>query len=242
MDKYRNFFEQYTAQFDMSEQAIKYKHDHTLRVAEICKKIAQSLKMSYHDIELAELIGLFHDLGRFKQWTKYETFNDIVSCNHAKLSVKILQENHALDGWEEKDLVLAAVDNHNKFEIDPAIHDERTIRFCEIIRDADKLDILCSVINGYIPHKRIEAHGDTYHHAVIECIKNHQPINHKICQNDADRSLNKLGLLFDINFDYTKDCIRQDKIIQNLIDLYINHNPGQDDLFRQLKKYIMEVY
>ena len=37
---------------------------------------------SAKEIELAGLIGLLHDIARFEQFTKYQTFNDRLSFDH----------------------------------------------------------------------------------------------------------------------------------------------------------------
>lgn len=38
------------------------------------------------------MIGLFHDVGRFYQFTVYRTFNDALSENHAKLGLKVIKD------------------------------------------------------------------------------------------------------------------------------------------------------
>ena len=60
-------FNKYVSQFNPNEGRIKLKIDHIKRVAILSKKIAQNLNLGYEQIKLAELIGLFHDIGRFKQ-------------------------------------------------------------------------------------------------------------------------------------------------------------------------------
>ena len=68
------------------------------------KKIAQNLNLDEEQIKLAELIGLFHDIGRFKQAELYNTFNDRISMNHAELSVKVLFDENLIENFnvEEK--------------------------------------------------------------------------------------------------------------------------------------------
>lgn len=46
---------------------IKRKVEHTLRVRDNSKIIASSLKLTDDEIDLATLIGLLHDIGRFEQ-------------------------------------------------------------------------------------------------------------------------------------------------------------------------------
>lgn len=51
------------------------------------------MKLSQEDIELAELIGLLHDIGRFEQVRLYHTFVDKDSINHGEYGAKILFED-----------------------------------------------------------------------------------------------------------------------------------------------------
>ena len=72
----KNEFLNYTNSYDLSNFNIKRKVDHSLRVMELCKIIAENLNLDVEDIKLAELIGLLHDIGRFEQMKVYNTFND----------------------------------------------------------------------------------------------------------------------------------------------------------------------
>ena len=47
-------------------------------------------------MELAELIGLLHDIGRFEQIKRYNTFIDKNSINHGQLGVKILFDDNQI--------------------------------------------------------------------------------------------------------------------------------------------------
>ena len=79
-------------------RAILLKEEHTQNVTFISRELAKHLKLSVHDQILAEMIGLFHDIGRFKQFTLYRTFNDALSENHAILGLKVIAE---LDFFKE---------------------------------------------------------------------------------------------------------------------------------------------
>ncbi len=52
---------------DKSDASFKLKVVHTYHVADNARNIAEKLKLSKEDIELAELIGLLHDIGRFEE-------------------------------------------------------------------------------------------------------------------------------------------------------------------------------
>ena len=121
---------------------IRLKEAHIGFVRRHCKELAQWLQLNEHDALLAELIGLLHDVGRFRQWSEYRTFRDNLSEDHAELGLKVIKEQslyRALNS-EDRSILLFAISNHNKKFIAPA-PSERHLLFAKIIRDADKLDI-----------------------------------------------------------------------------------------------------
>ena len=88
----KRVFKEYVSNYNLQDGKIALKVAHILRVSELSKKIATSLNLSEEDIKLAELIGLLHDIGRFEQVRKYNTFIDKISINHGEYGVKILFE------------------------------------------------------------------------------------------------------------------------------------------------------
>lgn len=89
----KNTFQEYTDRYDSTDPKIKLKIDHTYRVADLCERIAKSLKLSQEDIDLAWLSGMLHDIGRFEQLRRYHTFSDAQSIDHAKFAVELLYED-----------------------------------------------------------------------------------------------------------------------------------------------------
>ena len=141
-------FKNYVANYNPEHPRVALKISHILRVAENCKVIAESLKLSEEEIKLAELLGIFHDLGRFEQVRIADTFSDRDSkINHAEQSVKVLFEDGLIRKFIEDDkyddLIKKAVYNHNRADIETGLT-EKELLFAKIIRDADKLDIFYS--------------------------------------------------------------------------------------------------
>ena len=140
----KEVFAEYVSGYDLNigQNALKVKH--TYKVADISEQIAKKQGLSPLEVDLAWLIGLLHDIGRFEQNKRYGTFNDLVSVDHAELGADILFiEGKIRDFLEENDydfIIEKAIRLHNKYRIDNSL-DERTKIFCNIIRDADKLDI-----------------------------------------------------------------------------------------------------
>lgn len=141
-------FVEYVNQYDSSDEKIRLKIDHTYRVAALCQRIAQSLHLSSGDVDLAWLLGMLHDIGRFEQLKNYGTFSDENSIDHAHYGVTILFEQGHLREYIDIDpkdmeyaLIRTAIDNHSAYRIESGM-DERTEMFCHILRDSDKIDIL----------------------------------------------------------------------------------------------------
>lgn len=141
----RRAFSDYAAAYDANDPKVALKIAHTGRVAALCERIAQSLALPQEEADLAWLCGMLHDVGRFEQLRRYGTFNDAASIDHAACSAEVLfDEGHIrdyLDDDGEDALLRTAVAWHSAYRL-PAELDGRTRMFCDILRDADKVDIL----------------------------------------------------------------------------------------------------
>ena len=118
-------FDKYVSNYNSENGRIKLKIEHIKRVAEISRKLAKNLNLSDEQIDLAEAIGIFHDIGRFEQVRIYDTFSDKDTVNHAELGVKILFKDNLIDDFEieekYKKLIKIAVLNHNRDEIEDGL-------------------------------------------------------------------------------------------------------------------------
>ena len=89
MKDYLKLFNNYIKTFDYKDKMILHKFHHTYRVMDFCEQIALSVN---EDIKIAQLCGLFHDIGRFEQYKKYQTYSDIHSIDHSEIGAIILKE------------------------------------------------------------------------------------------------------------------------------------------------------
>lgn len=78
------------AAYDPNSPRIALKIAHTYRVADIAARIAGAEGLSAEDVDLAWLCGLVHDVGRFEQVRRWNTFRDADSASHALLGVGAL--------------------------------------------------------------------------------------------------------------------------------------------------------
>ena len=102
LDKAKKEFEKYVKPYDIQNAKISRKIAHSYRVVDVIGTNCKSLNLTEEDIELAKLIGLLHDIGRFEQIRIYDTFSDKDSIDHANLGVKILFEDGLIRNFIEK--------------------------------------------------------------------------------------------------------------------------------------------
>ena len=209
------------------QNGILIKEKHTGYVTANCVELAKYLNLSQHDIELAEIIGLFHDVGRFYQYQKYKTFNDAQSEDHAELAFKVIDDLEFFNELDAKDneVMRFAIQNHNKKTVAPT-DDERKILFAKLIRDADKLDIYrvlepyfaqenAAKMPNFITGRSPEISPDF----IKNFVEGEQADFNKIRTN-GDRKIVRLMWIYDINFKWTIEKIVErgyiEKIVENL--------------------------
>lgn len=137
-------FEEYAANYNLQDAKIRLKYFHTRRVAENCVRIARSLRLPECDVRLAWEMGMLHDIGRFEQVRRYHTFIDSESIDHAQFGADLLFGDGLIGrfGVEGDDyaIIEKAVRFHSCYRL-PEDLQERELLFCQIVRDADKIDI-----------------------------------------------------------------------------------------------------
>jgi len=139
---FSRFVQEHAAGNEQDQRNILLKKTHTALVCANALRIAAELGLDAAATAQAEVIALFHDLGRFPQYVRYRTFEDSRSVNHAVLGAKVLLEQNVLRGLpvSERSVIVRAVALHNVFIL-PAGLDDETCLQAKLVRDADKLDI-----------------------------------------------------------------------------------------------------
>ena len=212
------------------QRGILIKETHTGYVTANSVELAKFLHLPTHDVELAEIIGLFHDVGRFRQYSIYKTFNDADSEDHADLALKVIDELEFFNELAAQDyeLVKFAIQNHNKKTVAPT-DDERKILFAKIIRDADKLDIY-RVLEPFLAQANVDkmpnfikSGGNLVADISPDFVENFvtgKQADYRKIRTNGDRKIVRLMWLYDVNFSWTMRKIVErgyiDKIVSNL--------------------------
>ena len=227
---YNQLFDEYTDQFlkDTKEntwQNIRLKIVHSKNVEKNCNDIAKSEKLDNESTFTAKLCGLFHDIGRFEQYTKYHTFRDDNSVYHGQLGVEVLNETGFLKDLPEKttQIILKSTYNHGLIQIPEETKGE-TLYFSKLTRDADKTDIYRIVSEYYHqsgPRNIALEYGLEDTPVISENIME-DFMNGKLISKSSLKTLNdfktmQLSWIFDINFNYTKEMILKNRYLDSIL-------------------------
>ena len=222
----KNFFNRYALTFMTGDESydknIEIKRVHTFEVLKFASEIASSLKLDAEMFFISCVAALGHDIGRFEQYKKYRTYNDILSENHAELSVNIMNSTGFLDNIESRsaEIIVSAVRYHNAMEL-PDDMDADVKLVTEIIRDADKLDIYRVVLSRYNSPDPDTRHSivlgldesDDISEWVVNAVLNRQKIPMKKLRTVNEFKMLQIGWVYDLNFPYSIRKLREKNYI-----------------------------
>ena len=221
LEKAKEEFIKYTENYNLEDEHIKGKQEHSLRVMEMSKQIAQGLELPEEEIELATLIGLLHDIARFEQFTQYKTFKDLQSFDHGDFGGEILRKDirKYIETNKYDDIIIKAVKNHNKFKIEDGLTKEEGL-FSKIIRDADKIDIFYESVEMFWKGKEQEVENSIISEDVIQQIKNLSQTKRKIEESPIDNIIRVIAFIFDINFKESFEILKEENYINKILNRY----------------------
>ncbi len=207
--RFFDYVESYSSNDDAVNHAILLKRDHTRRVCRNARMLANKLQIPEKEARLAEIMALFHDIGRFKQYALYQTFRDADSEDHARLGVKEIRSHSMLSGLPEADeaVVCEVIAYHNAFSI-PDHLSEHARFFLKLLRDADKLDIW-KVFGEYYENRNAPEtesvslglpDTEGYSRAALEAVCEARLVRIQDLQNLHDFLLLQTSWVYDLNF------------------------------------------
>ncbi|MBN2297777.1 MAG: HD domain-containing protein [Deltaproteobacteria bacterium] len=248
----RVWFDDYIDTFDMQDKElsinIALKREHTLRVCNEIAYIGKNLGLSETDLVIAEVLALFHDIGRFEQYRKYRTFVDSISVNHAEFGIEILRENSVLTTLDSStaEFILKVISYHNRAYL-PDGETPACLFFSRLLRDADKLDIWY-VLTSYYSRSSEEKNRaieldlpDTpgISPGVYKGIMSHSVINHSLVRSLNDFKMLQAAWVFDVNFQPTFQRLYEKGYLDMIRDS-IAESKEIDDIFSMLRSCLEE--
>lgn len=266
-----NAFAEYVRNYDPSDEKIKLKIDHTYRVAGLCQRIAESLGLSEPDVDIAWLLGMLHDIGRFEQIRRFGTFNDAQSVDHAEFGADLLFKEGlirkfaegyyeecelARSGNEEAEQIIKnnehhnkdtgllemAIRQHNKYRVKEDLT-ERQRMFCDILRDADKVDIF--KVNADIPMEIIydvtteELNNGIITKEVLESFYKKETVLKSVRRSAVDHIVGHISLLFELVYKESYRQAKEQGYVYKLLD-FKSDVPEVNAEFGDMRKYVDE--
>ena len=231
-----NLFEEYVQGYDLEDPLIVRKYKHTLRVGVLCEIIAKEIGLSKEEIALAKLCGLYHDIARFEQAKRFRSFDDLSTIDHGDLGYKIFLNEFADKlGLSEKDKMIVAksILYHNKLKAQEC--DETELLYTNIVRDADKIDILYQYSTSVgLLHDEDGEISPQIHSDFLA----HRELDHTKVKSQRDNNLLFLAFIWDINFECSLKLIRENRYYDKLEKIL--NNSIYDQYFEVIRKYLKE--
>jgi len=225
---------------------VEIKKQHCLRVSELSGKIAASLMLEKDDVALARIIGLLHDLGRFPQLLKFNSYDDSVTGDHASMGIDEIERGNVLQEVDPETarIIKVAVYQHNKPEL-PATLSQRELLFCRILRDADKLDILETLTSHYSnPYDDVNhtmswdlPRGRGISDEVATVVKSGKTVTREYLKTQDDIKVMQLSWVFDLNFKASFKILANGRYVDKIYGAL----PKRDvvfDIYRHVRIYV----
>lgn len=239
-------FERYLDGYDREDDKVRLKIVHTYGVTECSRQIAERMRLSRENRELAQLIGLLHDIGRFEQLKRFDSFEPD-TMDHAGFGVQILFEEGMIrsfikeDTWD--DVIRTAIAKHSDFHLE-GIRDERTLMHARIIRDADKLDNcrvkLVDPIETILGMSAQEVGKTAVSREVLEQFRRRESVLSSIRRTRMDYWLSYLAYFFDINYKESMEIIRENDYVKRMIRRIPYSDPKVQEQMEEVEETLHE--
>ena len=238
-------FNNYLKNFDAKEPSIRLKIIHTYKVVELSECLGLKLGWNDKDICLAKLIALLHDIGRFPQFEKYQTFVDYQCEDHAMMAVDLLFNQGMINEYttnqEYQKIIYDAIINHNKYKIEENI-DEKSLKFVHLIRDVDKLDnYRIKEIESFevlLNKTEEELEKEVISESVKEAIMNEELVLSKTRKTKLDFYMSWMAFVFDLHYDESVKYINDNDFIIRCASRLKPKDKDYDVLIDKILEYV----
>lgn len=251
-------FVEYTDKYNSKETKIKLKIEHTFKVADICNEIAKALDLTDEEVDTAWLIGMLHDVGRFEQVRIYNTFSDADSIDHAQFGADLLFKENLIDMFlgttrqqaveqgiiddEALESVETAIRNHSSYRIEDGLSEEVTM-FCNIIRDADKIDIIRAntqlpIVEIYNTTEDILKNSDVTPEVLNAFYEGHAVLR-KLKKQPVDHIVGHASLCYELVYPISYKILKRQGWIYELL-AFESDNCKTQEAFVGIRKHLKE--
>lgn len=267
-EKIKIAFVEYTDQYNRQDAKVKLKIGHTYRVASLCEEIAKSQKCGQREIDVAWLSGMLHDVGRFEQLRRYGTFIDAKSVDHAGLSADLVfgkvESKFSTEGMpketdiqypqklrmyveeslsaKERVWIEQVIRWHSAYVLPEGLTKEE-IFFSNILRDADKIDIL--KVNVETPLEQIynvstsALKNSVVTPEVMEAFAERHTILRSLKKTPVDHVVGHMALVFGLVFPESLEIVKRQGDLEKILS-FSSDNEETRKQFERLRDILRE--
>ncbi len=216
--KIMKVFEQYIKKFDMNKGNVKAMYFHSIKMMELCKDIATNIGIfNDEEIIVCGLIGLFHDIGHISNKFKNCIIID-EAMDKSKITIDILFDKDALirkitDDTKYDDAIKIAIYCQNKNGL-PSGFNQKILSFCKVLKDAHVMETFRMITN----YPYMDMYIDNFpNDLAYNDFKQFKVINSKVSDNDADKILEVMSLIFGMNYAYSYTLLKEESSVNKLV-------------------------
>ncbi len=247
--KLKKWFNKYTEKFNKGsikkQENINLKITHSKRVSKNMEEIIEGFEMSENERYLAKIIALFHDIGRFKQYEKYNTFSDYKSDDHGIIGVKVIKKNNLINDIKKdyQDIIYKAIKNHNNAKLNlNNFKNDKELLYAKLIRDADKLDIWNIFMDKYKNENENNylinlSYNPKINDEIYNKVLNRESIKYNKLETVNELKLMQMSWVYDINFKKSLEIIEKRNYIKTIYNS-MDKSEKADKIYNNIKDFI----
>lgn len=239
-------FQEYLKDYDQNNDKVRLKIVHTYGVVKQAENVCRRKNMNLEDTSLAKLIALLHDIGRFEQLKRFDSFEP-ATMDHAAYGVQILFEEGMIrcfvedEQWDE--IIRTSIAKHSDFVLE-GVTNPRTLFHARLIRDADKLDnFRVKLKDDFVTFMGVteeETGALEITPKIYEAVFRNSTILSADRVTKMDYWVSYLVHIFDLNFRESMDIVAENNYMERLVRRVPYSNPDTARKMQAIQKHAEE--
>jgi putative nucleotidyltransferase with HDIG domain len=243
--EFEAFFQSIVVGLPENQKRVEDVRSHSVRVLNNSLILSKTVLQNEEDKRIAEVIALFHDLGRASLIAQGTDSPTHIQRDHAVLSAKLVQQ---MDFYSKMTndiqlIIMKSIENHNKLKL-PKLDSEQQTLFARLLRDSDKLDIFDSSYRFFKERQGIQpimtfdlVNSAEVSEKIIKSIMAGKTAAVEDMKTMNDYKLLLISMAFDLNFKYSFRLLSEKQYIQKIYETL----PKRDqiiDAYRGIKLFV----
>ena len=243
--EFEEYFQSLIVGLPENQKRVEDVRSHSLRVLSNALILAKTVLQNDEDKRIAEVVALYHDIGRATLIAQGTESPTNIQREHATLSAKLIlkMDFYAKLPVEIQLIIQKSIENHNKLKL-PKLDNEQQTLFARLLRDADKLDIFDSSYRFFKERQGIQpimtfdlVNSAEVSDKIIKSIMAGKTAAVEDMKTMNDYKLLLISMAFDLNFKYSFRLLSEKQYIQKIYETL----PKRDqiiDAYRGIKLFV----